>query len=140
MVTVGVADLQNMQNYMRETIDQGLGYLLLTQGEKGTPAAPAWVVQPPTEAGWGKTAPVPATNVTAELRQLTKEADLAEREALKTPAAAPVTNASLIGKSPDEVKSMLGKPKSVVDLGAKKIYVFEDRRVTFTHDKATDIQ
>ena len=139
-VTIGVADLQNMQNHMRETIDQGLGYLLETQGQKGTPAALASVVQPPTEAGWSKTAPPPATNITAELRQLTKEADLAEREVLKAPAAAPVSNASLIGKSPDEVKAMLGKPKSVVDLGAKKIYVFEDRRVTFTHDKATDIQ
>ena len=147
MVTVGVADLQDMQNRMRETIDQGLGYLQENQGRNGIPAAPVSAAQPPSQSGWGAIAPPPALDVTAELSQLAKEADLAEREVLKSEpapkpahASAPVPSASLMGKSPDQVKAMLGKPNSVVDLGAKKIYVFDDRRVTFTHGKATDIQ
>lgn len=139
-VTVGVADLQDMQNHMRGSIDQGLGHLQTEQGRNGIPAIPASALQPPVQPGWGQTAPPPAPDVTAELIKLTKEADMAESEALKTEPPPPVPAASLMGKSPDQVKAMLGKPDTIVDLGTQKFYVFGDRRVTFTHGKATDVQ
>jgi hypothetical protein len=146
-VTVGVADLQDMQNQMRETIDQGLSYLQENQGRNGIPAVPRSVAQPPLQTGWGGMAPPPELNVNAKLSELSKDADLAERDVLShepapkpANASRPVPSANLMGKSPDQVKAMLGKPNSVVDLGAKKIYVFDDRRVTFTHGKATDVE
>ena len=40
VVTVALADLQDMQNHMRETIDQGLQELQEKQGKGGLPAAP----------------------------------------------------------------------------------------------------
>ena len=147
-VTVGVADLQEMQNRMREGIDQGLAELRAKQGHSGLPPAPAAALPPPAETGWAQTAPAPVENVVAELSQQRKEAAEAESEALKgetndttsasaTPA---VSTASLMGKSPEQVKALVGNPISIADLGAKKIYVYPAYRVTFTRGKATDIQ
>ena len=36
--------------------------------------------------------------------------------------------------------AILGQPKSVVDLGAKKIYVYKDMKVVFNSGKVTDVQ
>jgi len=55
------------------------------------------------------------------------------------PPPAPPANIAL-GQSIDEVTGQLGQPKSVVDLGPKKIYVYKDVKITFTGGKVTDIQ
>jgi hypothetical protein len=34
----------------------------------------------------------------------------------------------------------MGKPKSIMDLGKKKIYVYPDMKVIFNNGKVTDIQ
>ena len=52
--------------------------------------------------------------------------------------AAPPTVA--LGQTPDQVTAALGKPKSVMDLGNKKIYVYQDMKVTFNGGKVTDIK
>jgi hypothetical protein len=156
-VTVGVADLQDMQNHMRETIDQGLTELQKRQGQNGIPAAPAGATQPPVQTAFAAIAPPPDPNVAAELSQQTREADQAEREALSqegatgpatepvalppsTSTSSPTTLTLALGQSPEEVISILGQPKNIVNLGSKKIYVFPDIKVTFTNGKATDIQ
>ena len=54
--------------------------------------------------------------------------------------AAPATLNLALGQSPDEVIALLGQPKNIVNLGGKKIYVFQDVKVTFTDGKVTDIQ
>jgi hypothetical protein len=38
------------------------------------------------------------------------------------------------------VTGALGAPKSIVDLGVKKIYVYKDMKVTFKNGKVTDVQ
>jgi hypothetical protein len=45
-----------------------------------------------------------------------------------------------VGQTIDEVTAALGQPKSVVDLGAKKIYVYRDMKVTFKGGKVSDGQ
>lgn len=49
-----------------------------------------------------------------------------------------------IRKSPgwciEEVTGAMGQPKNIVDLGAKKIYVYEDMKITFNGGKVTDVQ
>ena len=46
-----------------------------------------------------------------------------------------------MGQSIDEVKAILGEPKTILNAGAKKIYVYKDNmKITFTDGKATDIQ
>ena len=158
-VQVQVADLQDMQNHMRETIDQGLGDLQKKQGQGGIPAAPAAAAAPPVEAGYAAIAPPPDPNVQTELKQQTQEADQAEREVLQEagnggpsdaasmptpmapgqPAAAPSRKAT-IGMSIDEIVASWGQPKDIVDLGNKKIYVYETMKFTFTNGKLTSAQ
>jgi hypothetical protein len=58
-VTVGLADLQEMQNHMRATIDHGLGELQSKQGRGGMPAAPPDAAKPPVPTGFAAIAPPP---------------------------------------------------------------------------------
>ena len=53
-VTVAVTDLQDMQNHMRETIDQGLQEMQAKQGKNGLPALPPSAAAPPVEVAAGK--------------------------------------------------------------------------------------
>jgi hypothetical protein len=156
VVTVGVADLQDMQNHMRQTVDQGLSELQKKQGQSGLPAAPAAAAQPSAPTAFAAIAPPPDPNVAMELNQQTQEADSAERAALSLealnqdritgpptePVAQPVppTTTLSVGQSPDEVKAILGNPANIVSLGTKQIYVYKDVKVTFNNGKVTDIQ
>ena len=54
------------------------------------------------------------------------------------PAAPPATIS--LGQTIDEVTAILGPPKSIVDLGPKKIYVYKDMKVTFNSGKVVDVQ
>jgi hypothetical protein len=81
-VTVGVADLQDMQNHMRETIDEGLGNLQKNQGQNGIPAAPRPATAPVVQTAYAAIAPPPDPNVATELSAQTREAGQAEQEVL----------------------------------------------------------
>ncbi len=45
-----------------------------------------------------------------------------------------------LGQSVDDVVAALGQPEKIVDLGAKKIYVYRDLRITFTNGKVSHIE
>ncbi|HEY6332216.1 MAG TPA: hypothetical protein VI756_23005, partial [Blastocatellia bacterium] len=64
VVAVGIADLQEMQNHMRATIDQGLQALQNNAG--GLPAGPAGA---PFQAPFATVAPPPDQNASSELQQ-----------------------------------------------------------------------
>lgn len=53
------------------------------------------------------------------------------------PASAPTI---ALGQTPDQVTSILGTPKQIVDLGSKKIYKYPDMKVVFTDGKVSDVQ
>jgi len=145
-VQVGIADLQDMQNHMRETIDQGLGDLQAKQGQNGIPAAPKAAVAPPVQTAFAAIAPPDDPNVKAELSETAKEGDQADRQALsesggQNAAAAPDAGAKVtLGMTTDEVIAIYGEPKQKADLGAKKIYVYGDLKVIFTGGKVSDVQ
>jgi hypothetical protein len=151
-VSVAFADLQEMQNHMRESIDQGLGDLQSKQGQGGLPAAPPSAKAPPVQSAFVAAAPPPEPNVAAEIKQETQEADQAEREVASavppgppgvsspTPAAPSTPVRISQGQTVGEVTAALGQPKSVVDLGTKKIYVYPDMKVTFKGGKVSDVQ
>jgi hypothetical protein len=82
-VSVTLADLQDMQNHMRETIDQGLQELRAKQGQGGLPAVPAVAKAAPVESPMAAIAPPPPpeSDVAAEINQQSQEADKAEKEA-----------------------------------------------------------
>ena len=55
------------------------------------------------------------------------------------PAQAPPVSIQL-GQTIEQVVAALGQPEKIVDLGAKKIYVYKDLKVTFLNGKVTDVQ
>ncbi len=152
-VSVELVDLQDMQNHMRETIDSGMGELQAKGGKGGLPAVPASAKAAPTKAPFAQDAPPPDPQAAQQINGQLAEADKAEQEVTSaggpsdTPgaAAAPAAPAApptpiALGQTIDQVTANLGQPKNILDLGAKKIYVYKDIKITFTGGKVTDIQ
>jgi hypothetical protein len=79
-VTVQFADLQEMQNHMRETIDRGLQELKDKQGTKGLPPLPPSAQSPPVPAHYAEIAPPEDPNVQAEIQQQDQQVDQAVQE------------------------------------------------------------
>ena len=79
-VTVQLTDLQEMQNHMRELIDQGLQDLQSKQGKGGIPQAPPSAQSQPVPAQYAEIAPPADTNAGTEIQQQTQQADQAEAD------------------------------------------------------------
>jgi len=79
-VSVALADLQEMQNHMRESIDQGLQELQAKQGKDGLPKLPSTVPTQTAEAPYAAIAPPPDPNAAAEIQQQAQQADQSEKE------------------------------------------------------------
>jgi hypothetical protein len=150
-VSVALQDLQDMQNHIRETIDQGMQELQKKQGQGGLPAAPAAAKAAPVESAMAASAPPPPpeSEVAAQIKEQSQEADKAETEAAGDTASGPGPNAATpaaepvsieIGQTIDQVTAALGNPQKTVNLGAKKIYVYKDMKITFKDGKVADIQ
>jgi hypothetical protein len=147
LVWVDIADLQEMQNHMRELIDQGLGELQRTQGQNGIPATTA-AAQPPAQPAYADLAPPPDPNVANELKAQNSEADQALQEtfnqaSLSEQAVDPsMSEARLtLGKTVQEVLAIVGeKPQDVFDSGTNRIYVFSKVVVTFTGGRVVKIE
>jgi len=151
-VSVAIQDLQEMQNHMRETLDQGLAELQSRQGQNGIPAAPAGANRPPVDAPFVGYAPPPDPNVASEVSSTAESADDAENEILDEaqsqqvtlpgssapPVAAP--QSVKLGMTIDQVVQILGRPQVVGDLGSKKLYSYGNMKVVFIDGKVTDIQ
>jgi hypothetical protein len=150
-VSVGLADLQEMQNHMRASIDQGLKDLQAHQG--GLPAPPSAAAAPPVQSPFAPIAPPADPNVSSQLQQQAHAADTAEQGVLDeakqvdSSAAGDVdTTASSsptqinVGQTISEVVGIMGSPKRVVNLGSKKIYVYSDMKITFVNGRVTDVQ
>jgi hypothetical protein len=154
--------LQEMQNHMRETIDQGLQDLQAKQGKGGLPAAPPSAQAPPAQAQYASAAPPPETNVAGQIQQTDQQGEQAEKDvsaeasqdaggasaAAPLPAPPPPADAAPaaappsveIGQTPDQVKSSLGAPARVANLGPKVIYYYNGMKVTFKDGKVSDVQ
>lgn len=79
-VTVQLTDLQEMQNQMRATIDQGLQELQAKQGKGGLPQAPPSAQAMPTQPEYAAIAPPPDPKDAADIQQQSQQADQAEKE------------------------------------------------------------
>jgi hypothetical protein len=163
-VSVQIADLQEMQNHMREALDQGLAELQKKQGTGGLPTMPASANAPPVQAAYAAAAPPPDQNVASEVKQQVSEADRAEAQALAeaqpavggpsagqqlaqndSPATAPAAPTQTVvlkpGQTIEEVVAIEGQPKQIADLGVRKVYIFTDGiKVTFINGKSRIIQ
>jgi hypothetical protein len=55
-------------------------------------------------------------------------------------AKAASTKSVDLGQTTDQVEAILGKPDRIVNLGAKKIYIYKDMKIIFVDDKVSDVQ
>jgi hypothetical protein len=141
-VSVSLQDLQDMQNRMRASIDQGLGDLQTRQGQDGLPALP------PQSMGTAD-APFAAAvqadpNAAGELSQVAQDANSSGQSVISQAAQAPPAPAPAqavnVGMSMDEVHRILGNPKETAIIGTKRIEVFPDFKITFYNGRVSDIQ
>jgi hypothetical protein len=156
-VSIELTDLQDMQNHMRETIDQGMGDIQSHPGQGGLPALPVAARAAPVTAPFAAIAPPPDPNAAAEINQQVQAADSLEKDVVAggpsdnnstATMAAPPPPAAPAGPPPtlklgltfDEVVAAVGQPKNIIDLGNKKTYVYPDMKVFFVGGKVTDIQ
>ena len=99
-------------------------------------------------------APPPDATAATQINQSWGEADKSEQEvagqvtpdggqgAVAAPPAAPAGPPASIdlGQTIDQVTAAIGQPKNIVNLGAKKIYVYKDMKITFKDGKVSDVQ
>ncbi len=153
-VAIGLDELQNMNNHMRETVDQGLQDLQAKQGKGGLPAAPPSTLAPPVNALVAENVPPPDPNGEKELTQQAQAADVAEKDVLGQgaasgpsdgvsaagPVAAPAEVSITPGETTDQVTAAMGTPSKRVNMGPKQIYIYKDMKVTFVNGKVTTIE
>jgi len=152
-VQVQLTDLQEMQNHMRETIDQGLKDLQDKQGKGGLPAAPQSAQAPPVAAQYAAVAPPPEVNLAADIQQADQQGDQAEKDVTAEASqdsgapgvAAPAAQAAPVtvdlGQTIDQVQAALGAPSRIANLGPKVIYYYSGgMKVTFKDGKVADVQ
>ncbi len=159
-VSVPLDELQEMQNHMRETVDQGLQELQAKQGKGGLPAAPPSAMIPTATALVAQGAPPPDPAGAQELAAQAQQADAAEKDvaadtsggapagpaaapaatSAAAPVAAPATVSVSLGQSIADVTAAVGQPSKILNLGPKTVYVYSDMKVTFKAGKVTDVQ
>lgn len=154
-VTVQLTDLQEMQNQMRATIDQGLQELQAKQGTGGLPPAPPSARVKPAETEYAQLAPPADPQDAAALQQQGQQADQADQEATgdsapaaiapdasvaatAAPAAAPASVE--LGQTPAQVQATMGAPARVANLGPKVIYYYNGMKVVFKNGKVSDVE
>jgi len=152
-VSVQLTDLQDMQNYMRETMDQGLADLRATAGKGGLPAIPQAAKGPAAPAPFAVAATPPDPNAASEIAQQVQAADQAEREAAgygqaqlaagHAPPLIPEQGPLKNGMTIDQVEAELGKPaRSFEAANHGMIYIYKNptMKITFKDGKAVDVQ
>ncbi len=91
-VAIGIDELQEMDNHLREQVDAGLQELAAQQGKNGLPAAPASAMAPPSDSLVSQGAPPADPAGAQELAQQDSQAQQAEKEVLSasgSPGASP---------------------------------------------------
>lgn len=111
VVSVDIASLQELENQMRETVDQGLDELYSHAGQKGLPALPQSAAVAPVSAPYANAAPPPDASVAAEL-----------------------------GLTTDEVLAALGTPRVIAHLGSKQIYFYEALKVILVNGRVSSVE
>jgi len=79
-ITVQLPDLQEMQNHMREMIDQGLQELRSKQGQGGLPQAPSSAMAQPVQSDFATVAPPANAADAADIQQQVQQSDQAEKD------------------------------------------------------------
>ena len=143
VVSVAVADLQDMQNHMRETLDQGLADLPVRQGKDGLPSLPTGARLPRCSQPMlpPRRRPIPTSPAKSPSRpnRPTRPRTMCCAGAVRTRRGGAPTSVTL-GMTIDQVVGILGQPQASADLGQKKIYTYGSMKVIFMDGKVYDVQ
>ncbi len=149
-VSVAFDEIQEMQNHMRETIDQGMTVLHDQNGKNGIPPLPPSARPDPVKTAFAAQAPPPDPNGAADIDRQLKEADKAVKE-IPPANASPATTAvaqtagptgdcgDVSGKTTEQVFKACGKPANIETHGPKKVLVYPDFRLTVVNNKVTSV-
>lgn len=145
-VNVGLSDLQDMQNHMRETADEGMRELQAKQGQGGLPAAPADATTPAVSGAFVDAAPAPDPQAGNVILAQANAAEQSERSLQLSPPSTPVAQSPAptisAGEPIAQVVTSMGNPATIVNLGAKQVYIYKNpgMKVIFVNGKVTDIE
>ena len=139
VVAVSLQDLQEMENHMQATIDQGLGTLQSQQGQGGLPPVPVQNLGASNAPYAASIQPDP--QAAAELDQVAQDASQSGQAVLSQALPpAPAGHTLVLGMGVDEVHRLLGTPRESATLGSKLIEVYPNFKVTYVDGRVTDIQ
>jgi hypothetical protein len=142
MVGVSLQDILDMQNHLRETIDRGMGELQNDAGRGGLPALPPQAngapINTPLAGQLGPADP----NGAAELREQAQQVSQEEQNMLNEAGGQgdAQTPTVTLGMTMDQVRGTLGQPRRIVDLGEKRMYIYDDMKVIFIDGRVSDVQ
>jgi hypothetical protein len=139
-ISVRTTELQEMQNHLAASMENGMAKLQADQGKDGIPALPAQA-RGIVKASYSDDIQ-PDLGAQSELALAVKEANGSEQAIIEERGQEPAASGGTIsmGMTIAEVERALGQPKNTVDLGAKKIYVYKDLKITFLRGKVSDVQ
>ena len=142
LLTIRTVDLQELQNHMQATIDQGLEKLQADQGKNGIPEAPPQAMGAVNSSYSSDIHP--DSNAQSDLAQALKDANFSDPTqpvpVAEAPAATGTGGSINLGMTFSQVVNALGQPRNTVDLGIKKIYVYKDLKVIFMNGRVSDVQ
>lgn len=154
-VSLPLADLVEMHNNMRETIDRGLEALRAGQGSNNLPSLPAEAAGAATPTTFASSIlPDPdAANVIAETSSQADQMEktvIAEYRADPSPSPlpeppAPEADSRLAsiqaGQTERQVVAILGQPLSVSFLGGlRKVHEYPSGKITFTDGEVSEVE
>ncbi len=169
VVTVEIADLQEMLNHLLSNIDKGMAEMKDHPGQGGLPAPPAEAISGTKEAPYAAAAPPADPNGATELDETAKQGAQVEQQVVAeatapdgsdasaqaaspigglapstpTPPAAPAPKGPTVialGQTPEQVIATKGQPTGKANLGNKVVYYYPDMKITFVNGKLTDVQ
>jgi hypothetical protein len=163
VVSVDLDSLQEMQNHLLASIDNGMAEMKSHPGQGGLPAPPAAAIADTKPAPYAEAAPPADPNGAAELDQQSQEgAQLEQQVAAEaaapddaqsdtgtsaSAAAAPQASAAprgpitiALGMTEAEVTAGKGQPLNKVDFPTKVIYIYPDMKIVFVHGKVSDVK
>lgn len=153
LVSVNLTDLQEMQNHMRQTIDQGMQELQQKQGSAGLPTVPGSANKPPAESATALAAPPPPPESEVKT-QIDGQLSDADRVVADAGAGGPSATASDTAQPPTQeinfepgktsmadVEAKLGRPTKTIVMGDKTICTYADHtKVTFKGGTVSSIE
>ncbi len=144
-VAVQLADLMEMENQLRATLDQGMDKMQSDAGHGGLPAVPSNATGYINTAV-GSAAPPPdpdaATELSSQAQAATQEEQAVLNQASDTGGgeAAAGGPAVSLGMTLDQVRGIVGDLRLVANIGNKQIYQGGGLKITFVNGQVSNVE